>query len=78
MSEEGSEVSSEGAGLHWVAGIRLVPMYCGVGGGEREGEGEEEAVREPCYYDLDHILQELEVCHTPTVLYLECVTINST
>ena len=62
-SEEGSEVSSEGAGLHWVAKLRLLPMYCGGGGqGEREGEQEErETAKELCFFDLDHILQELEV-----------------
>ena len=63
-SEEGSEVSSEGAGLHWVARIRLVPMYCGGGISCGEGEGEDEGgetARDPCYYDLDCILEELEV-----------------
>ena len=68
-SDEGSEVSSEGAGLHWVSQLRVLPMYCGRrvmdgGGGRGRGEGEGESdlsLKESSYYDLDHILQELEV-----------------
>ena len=73
-SDEGSEVSAGGAGLHWVARIRLVPMYCG--GGINRGEGEEEGgetARDPCYYDLDYILVELEVIY----IYITCVIILS-
>ena len=54
-SEGGSEVSSEGAGLHWVARLRILPMYCGA---MTEGE---DVSKEQDYRDLDHILQELEV-----------------
>ena len=41
-----------------------MPMYCG--GGINRGEGEEEGgetARDPCYYDLDYILVELEVIY---------------
>ena len=56
-SDEGSEVSSEEAGLHWVARLRLLPMYCIEG---------EEGGKDPCYHDIDHFLQELEVLNLVT------------
>ena len=62
--EVGSEVSSthsEGVGLHWVAGLRLLPLYSGKG---REGEGEGGSwgpSREDHYCDIDGIIETLEV-----------------
>ena len=63
-SEEGSEVNPEGVGLHWVAGLRLLPMYCGSEGtreGEVEGSRGPSREEDSCFYDLDHIVETLEV-----------------
>ena len=55
-------------GLHWVARLRLLPIYLGKGREEGEGEAEGEEDREGAvssseeqYCDVDAILRALQV-----------------